>query len=285
MMRFFAVLIAMLFVFQNHSDAQTRSCCAMNSSTEFALLGNDASFQNAHSVPEVINFTPSTGFDITFPTGDGGNGKAYLVKSEKRSMKFLFVFHEWWGLNDHIKKETERLAEELSSLEVNVIAIDLYDGKFAATAEEAGKLMQEVKQVRALAIIKGALQYAGPDAEVQSIGWCFGGGWSLQMAILARKKAKGCVMYYGMPEKDSKKLKNISAPVLGIFASKDGWINKQVVDTFKQQMKAANKSLKVKTYDADHAFANPSNPSAFDKAAAEDANKMALDFIKKNFGN
>ncbi len=277
----FTLLLTSILI--NYSKAQTKSCCSMNATSEFAMLGSNADFQKMHASPDPINFTPTKGVEITFPTTDGTDGRAYFVKTEIKSKKFLLVFHEWWGLNDHIRNEAERFSTELYSSDVNVIAIDLYDGMVATNADEAGKLMQAVKTERAIAIIKGVLNYIGTDAEIQTIGWCFGGGWSLQAAIEAGTNLKGCVIYYGMPEKDSKRIQNLSGPVLGIFASKDGWINKPVVEEFEKQMKAANKKIEVKWYDADHAFANPSNPSKYDKAAADDANKLSLNFIKKNF--
>ncbi|HTA27613.1 MAG TPA: dienelactone hydrolase family protein, partial [Bacteroidia bacterium] len=110
--------------------------------------------------------------------------------------------------------------------------------------------------------------------------WCFGGGYSLQAAILAGKQAAGCVMYYGMPETDMAKLKTLHCEVLGLFANKDKWINPDVVKTFQDNMKKAGKKLTVKSYDADHAFANPSNPH-YDGPSTSDANKMALEFINE----
>ena len=85
--------------------------------------------------------------------------------------------------------------------------------------------MQGVKEDRAKAIIKGAIAYAGPNAHIATIGWCFGGGWSLQASLLAGKQDVACVMYYGMPEQDVNKLKTLHADVLGNFANKDNWIN------------------------------------------------------------
>jgi len=161
-----------------------------------------------------------------------------------------------------------------------VIAIDLYDNKIAANREDAAKYMQAVSSDRAQVIIKGALAYAGKNAKIFTIGWCFGGGWSLQSTLLAGNQAAGCVMYYGMPEKDVERLKTLHADVLGLFGNKDQWINPKVVDEFAENMKKAGKKLIVKRYDADHAFANPSNPS-FDKEAKEDAYKNAIAFLKQ----
>ena len=158
-------------------------------------------------------------------------------------------------MNDHIKQEAEKLAEDLPG--VIVIAIDLYDGQLATTAENAGKLMELVKTDRAEAIINGTISYIRTTASIQTIGWCFGGAWSLQASIIAGEKSNGCVMYYGMPEKSEDKLKKLNAPVLGIFATKDTWINKEVIGEFEKQMNKLKKPLEIHWYEADHAFANP----------------------------
>jgi carboxymethylenebutenolidase len=67
--------------------------------------------------------------------------------------------------------------------------------------------------------------------------------------------------------------------VLGIFGNKDQWINPTVVNDFVSDMKKAGKKLEVYRYEADHAFANPSNP-IYDKPATEDAYKHVYDFLK-----
>lgn len=260
------------------SVGQQKSCC---STQAFASLGTDHGFVAAHVVPEPFHFTASKGSEVTFDTPDGRRGNGFMVPASSKSNKYLFVFHEWWGLNDYIRREAEKFAEDFPG--VNILALDLYDGKITSSADEAAKLMQGADAARAEAIIRGALAYGGKDATVQTIGWCFGGGWSLQASIIAGNQSKGCVMYYGMPENDQKKLQQLNAPVLGIFASKDTWINKNVVNEFINAMKEAGKPLEVKWFDADHAFANPSNPK-FDQIASSDARRHALEFIRGNFG-
>jgi carboxymethylenebutenolidase len=178
----------------------------------------------------------------------------------------LLLFHEWWGLNDYIRNEASAWVHELG---INVLAVDLYDGKTATTAEDAGALMQACDPDRAKAIIQAAVKFVGDDADFRTMGWCFGGGWSLQATLLAGDRAKACVMFYGMPEKDVDKLKSLQTDVLMIHAKKDKWINDEVVAEFKENMSSAGKSLTVKEYDADHAFANPSSPRYNDQAAKE----------------
>lgn len=132
----------------------------------------------------------------------------------------------------------------------------------------------------ARAIIQGAISYMGDNARIMTLGWCMGGGWSLQAALLAGKQAAACVVYYGMPEKDRQRLKNLNTDVLFIFAKKDGWINQSTISDFETNMKAAGKKLTVLSYDADHAFANPSNPK-FDKKSATEAREQVITYLKK----
>ena len=256
------------------------SCCAKPSSTQaFAMLGNDEAFKASHLSPLPFHYVSPAGKMVSFKAGDGKPTSAFEIKSKSSTNNYLIVVHEWWGLNDYVKQVAETLQNQLGN--VNVLALDLFEGKVATNSDEASKLMSEAKEERIRAIIGGAIAYVGKDAKIQTVGWCFGGGWSLQTAITAGKQCTGCVMYYGMPETDPKKIQSMTFPVLGLFAGKDGWIKPEMVNQFETEMKKYNKQITVKSFDADHAFANPSNPK-YDKAAATEANKMAVDFLRKN---
>ncbi len=256
---------------------QKMSCCAPSATEAFSLLGSDKQFVNSHANPLPFAFKSDNGRAISFRAADGAEAYGWEIRSPEPTTNYLFVIHEWWGLNDYIKQETEKLWRDIGH--VHVIAIDLYDKKIAATQEDAARLMQGLDNARLISILKGAISYVGPKARIYTIGWCFGGGWSLQTSLMAGNQAAGCVMYYGMPEKGVEKLKTLHAAVLGIFANKDQHINTLIVDEFAANMTKAGKELTLKRYDADHAFANPSNPS-FDKAAKEDAYKATLGFLK-----
>ena len=127
-----------------------------------AKFTKDEDFKDAHEKPADIGFE-GQGEMTEFPTPDGNTGKAYTLKTDTESNKYLFVVHEWWGLNDHIKQEAERLFGELEN--VNVMALDLYDGNVADNPDDAGKYMKAVKQERCEAIINGALAVAGDEAK------------------------------------------------------------------------------------------------------------------------
>ncbi len=272
-------LVVLFSLIYGTVQAQNFSCC-MNSSVNHQnnLLAMNESFASAHLVPEPFTLENPKGTLIPFKAMDGKEAFAYLIKSPKPTEKVLFVFHEWWGLNDYIKQEAEKLHAELG--DVDVYAIDLYDGKVAATVPEAQKLMGEMKEERSKAIINGAILLVGRKAKIASIGWCMGGAWSLQSALLEGKQAVGCVMYYGMPESDVKKLKMLRCDVLGIFALKDGHITPEIVKQFEANMKSAKKETTIYNYDSFHAFANPSNPR-HNKEYADDAHAKALTFLKE----
>lgn len=251
-------------------------CCGPTATEKFAMNAFDKTFLLSHRNPLPFKYKSDRGHDITFKTTDGTDAHGWEIKAKNTTDFYMFVFHEWWGLNDYIKQESEKLSNDL---EINVIAIDLYDNQVAATREDAGKFMQGVKTERANAIIKGAYAHIGSAAKVFTIGWCFGGGWSLQAAIEGGKQVQGCIMYYGAPEKDMDRLKSLQCDVLGFFGSKDKWLNPQVVDEFKANLLKAGKKASIYEYDADHAFANPSNP-VYDKVATADAYSKLLTFVK-----
>ena len=247
-----------------------------------AMAGHadDPDFAGAHDSPEDMEFTPR-GSMIELPAAGGRAANAYfLPAADASSKKYLFVIQEYWGLNEYVKRESDRLHNDLEN--VNVIALDMYDGKVAADPETAKEYMQSADETRLKAIIEAGLARAGADAQVATIGWCFGGGWSLRTALAAGKRAESCVMFYGMPVTDAAALAPLQAPVLAIFADKDKWINEEVKDNFIKLAKATGKKLTTETYDADHAFANPSNPN-YNAEAREDANKKALAFIQSKW--
>jgi carboxymethylenebutenolidase len=106
----------------------------------------------------------------------------------------------------------------------------------------------------------------------------------MQASLTAGMQATACVIYYGMPEENLDRLKSLNGDVLDIWGTKDGWINAEVAKKFEANMKAAGKSLSIKSYDADHGFANPSNPMGnFNEVAYKDAYKNTVAVNYKGF--
>lgn len=278
------LILALFFFACQFSFAQKPPLCgdAHQSSApgRMAALVSNKSFRMAHPTPNKVRFQSSLAKAITYKTSDGKTASATEWKAKLPTKNYLFVIHEWWGLNNQVKGEAEKLFTTLGN--VNIIALDLYDGKSTTNREEAGKLMQAASEGRIISIIKGAIAYAGPSAKIATLGWCFGGAWSLQSALLAGKQTIACVMYYGMPEQDVNRLKTLNTDVLGIFGNKDDFINLKVVAEFKADMAKAGKKLTLKQYNADHGFANPSNP-IYNKLATADAWKNTIAYLKSKF--
>lgn len=272
MKKFFILII--MAMNQLNVTAQP-ACC--HPSNEFAAFTNDAKFRAQHQEPKKFKYA-GKGEMISFDAADGKKARGFLIKAEKPTGNYLFVFHEWWGLNDHIKQQAATFQNDLGN--VNVFALDLYDGKTTANRDEAARLMNALDVKRAEAIITGAVKYVGASARIFTVGWCLGGGWSLQASLISGKQAAGCIIYYGMPEKNVEKLKTLSADVLGIYASQDAWITQDLVKEFDRNMRAAGKRLDIVSFDADHAFANPSNPQ-YDEEATRKAYQYSIEFLKQ----
>ena len=261
------------------NKAEIISCMETETIDAYLNEATRPAFASMHNAPLQVSAQDLKGKMIKFDVSDGVQANAYYLAPKKKSKKWLIVIQEWWGLNDQIKQEADKYFTDLTDM--NVLAIDMYDGKVAATPDSAMKLTREAKPERMTNIIRGAIQQAGADASIYSVGWCFGGMWSLQTAIIAGAKAKGTVMFYGRPETDMEKLKNIQCDVIGFFGNQDRSPSPEMVTAFEKNMEAAGKKLNTYKYDAGHGFANPSNPK-FNAEATADAYAKAIAFLKSH---
>ncbi|MBO6936095.1 MAG: dienelactone hydrolase family protein [Deltaproteobacteria bacterium] len=198
-----------------------------------------------------------------------GDGEAYLSLPEGEGPHpAILVIHEWWGLNDHIRHWADRLAEA----GYVALAVDLYGGETATTPDEAMALMQAVDEDAALATMRAGHEYLGTEVGATKrgvVGWCFGGGMSLK-AALNLEGLDAVVMYYGHIVDDPEQLRQIDAPLLGIFANQDTSITPEHVDAFDAALTTAEVEHTIHRYDANHAFANPSS-ARYDHENAADA--------------
>jgi carboxymethylenebutenolidase len=261
------------------TNAEPMTICHTYPSDDMRQFALDPEFQALHFAPAPLQYA-GVGTNVTFKTTDGTDGKGYLVKAKKKSNKWLFVYQEWWGLNDYIRRESDTFFKDLGE-NINVLAVDMYDGQSTSNPQEAGKLMSGIKDARLVAIVNGATAFAGKKAKIANVGWCFGGAWSLRSAILGGKQTVGSVMYYGMPVSDVNELKKLNSDVLGLFATETR-ISKEVIEKFAENMKAAGKKLDYKIFDGVHGFANPSNPK-HDPALTKEAYGMALGYLKGKY--
>jgi carboxymethylenebutenolidase len=197
----------------------------------------------------------------------------------------IIVIHEWWGLNDNVRTMADRLAGE----GYMVLAVDLYGGKTATSPEGARQLMLNVVEdpEPAKANIRDAyrfLETAGAPS-IASLGWCFGGGWSLTAAQLLPDQLDASVIYYGQVTSDEDKLRPLEVPILGLFAADDTGITVESVEAFRAALERLRKDHEIHIYPGvGHAFANPSGRN-YDASAAEDAWSKTLDFLARHLSS
>jgi carboxymethylenebutenolidase len=192
----------------------------------------------------------------------------------------IIVIHEWWGLNDNVRAMADRLAGE----GYIVLAIDLFGGTSATTPEEARQQMLRVVENPRAANenIRQAYEFVDATAgapRIGSLGWCFGGGWSLNTAILLPDEIDATVIYYGQVTDDEERLRPISSPILGLFGAQDQGITVESVQNFEAALERLRKNYDIHIYPgADHAFANPTG-TAYNADVAEDAWQKTVEFL------
>ena len=216
-----------------------------------------------------------------------GDTKGYLVLPDAPKAAppspALILIHEWWGLNDDIRAK----AHEFAAAGYVALAVDLYGGETATTPDAARKLAGAVRDDSdtAFANLRAAADYLrelprADGARLGSVGWCFGGGWSYQIAK-NDLGAKASVIYYGRfnPADD---LSQMRARIIGHFGEKDAAIKLDDVRQFQARLQTHSGAHEVFIYpNAGHGFANPDNPS-FDETATNAAWNRTLDFLRKN---
>lgn len=219
--------------------------------------------------------------NIKFKSSVGEAGR-YLATPAKTTGKHpaLIVIQEWWGVNDWIKDQAKRFADQ----GYVALAVDLYRGKIATTQEQAHELMRGLPEDRAMADLKAAFNYLRARKDVDSkhigvIGWCMGGGYALMLATEEPRLAAG-VINYGHLMTDPKTISNIKVPLLGNFGAKDQGIPAADVRDFESQLKKQGKKADFKIYpDAGHAFMNPNNKGGYVPGATADAWKRIDRFL------
>lgn len=223
------------------------------------------------------------GTSITFKRPDGKDATGYLANAAKSNAPGVVVIQEWWGLSDQIKGMCDRFAVA----GFDALAPDLYNGVVVPyhDTDAANKEMTSLNFIEATEQnVRGAAQYLKRNgAKVGLTGFCMGGAVTIIGACKIPELTAG-VAFYGIPPEQAAKPADVKIPLQGHFANKDDWCTPAAVDAFEKAMKAANKSIEIFRYDADHAFVNEQRVSVHDRAAAELAWGRATDFFRKQLG-
>jgi carboxymethylenebutenolidase len=225
--------------------------CCLFAATAFAATSQPVSYKSGDETIQGVLFTPA---------------------KVKGPLPAVVVIHEWWGLNDWVKDEAAKLADQ----GYVTLAIDLYRGKVATTSDEAHELMRGMPDDRSLRDLRVAVAYLAARKDVDkkrigAIGWCMGGGKAAQLAA-HEPTLRAVVINYGSLPADAASLSDWNASTLGLFGGKDRGIPPQSVEQFAATMRKLGKSAEVHIYpDAGHAFENPNNQSGYRADDAADA--------------
>jgi carboxymethylenebutenolidase len=194
----------------------------------------------------------------------------------------VVVIQEWWGLNDHIKDVTERLARE----GFVALAPDLYRGEVAHEPDDARRLVMAVERHERIQDIQGAVDYLRTLSNVQPkqvgvMGFCFGGALAMMMASLGEHVGAVASFYGGGIKLDDETAAKVSAPVLGIFGEADGGIPVELVRANESLLREHGKVIDFHIYpNAPHAFFNDTRTHSYVQEAAEDAWQKTLGWFR-----
>ena len=220
----------------------------------------------------------ATGNTIQYKRPDGGTTAGYLA-SAGTGKPGLVVIQEWWGLNDHIRAVADRFA----AAGYNALAPDLYEGRVAKDADEAGHMMNGLDFPGAThQDIGGAVMHLhAMGGDVGVVGFCMGGALTIASAVHVRG-VNAAVCFYGIPPASFASPADIKIPLQGHFANADDWCTPAAVDGLVAAMANAPIAPEVFRYDAQHAFFNTTRPEVYDAEAAHLAWQRTLAFFGKH---
>ena len=222
----------------------------------------------------------ATSKEVSYKSGDETVKGILYTPAGNGPFPGVVVIHEWWGLNDWVKEQAAKLAEQGYA----ALAIDLYRGKVADNPGTAHELMRGVPEDRAGRDLHAAVEFLRSQSNVRkdriaSIGWCMGGGYSLNLA-LSEPSLTAAVINYGHLATDPAALQKINAAILGNFGGQDKGIPPEDVKKFEQLLKKEGKKVDIKIYpDAGHAFQNPNNKEGYRPDDTADAWQRTLSFL------
>ena len=219
---------------------------------------------------------------VQFPFSSG-NTSGYLAIPQSGKGPGVVVIQEWWGLVDHIKDVCDRFAAE----GFVALAPDLFDGKTTKSPDEAGKLMMALRIDKAEKDLSAAGDYLSTHDSTTSkkigvVGFCMGGALALYTAT-RNPNVGACVVFYGGHPNVKPDLPNLQAPVLGLYAERDGFVTPESVRELESKLTSLGKQIEVKIYpNADHAFFNDTRPEVYNAEAAGDAWQRTVEFLRQH---
>lgn len=235
--------------------------------------------------------------EVKIPVKDGEIPAYRAIPAKGKNFPVVLVVQEIFGVHEHIKDVCRRFAK----LGYLAVAPELY----ARQGDVSNKAMNDIMVVVAKvpdaqvmsdldAAVAWAKKNGGNTAKLGITGFCWGGR-IVWLYAAHNPSLKAGVAWYGrlappppdranplQPKHPIELVGELKAPVLGLYAGKDGGIPLDTVEQMKKALKDANKPSEIIIYpDAQHGFHADYRPS-YNKAAATDGWKRLQEWFKKN---
>ena len=196
--------------------------------------------------------------------GGGATLRGYLARDDtgRGPRPGVLVVHEWWGLDEHMRRRCRMLAE----LGYTALAVDMYgEGACATHPDEAGRLERAVVEdmetgaARFEAACRCLQGKSGTDpTRIAAIGYCFGGRIVLHAARTGMALA-GVASFHGDLDAHREAAPgSVRARILVCHGAEDHSIPQSSVDAFHREMELAGASYRFVVLEgARHGFTNP----------------------------
>src|SRR5687768_8514412 len=231
---FFIILVSSLnFPINNFiilaEGQQQQSAITGSTSNVIELSKSNGNNSSITLENKTVNYFDNANGYLVYPISTATSSSSIesnISANNNNTFPAVVMIHEWWGLNENIKNMADTLAQE----GYVVLAVDLYNGQVANTTESAQNLVSKVRENPSESInnLQHAVRYLASlenvnSSKIASLGWCFGGGQSLQLALNTEPEypLAATIIYYGNLVSDQESISKIKWPVLGIFGDQD----------------------------------------------------------------
>jgi carboxymethylenebutenolidase len=281
-----------LVSFVEGQQQQQQSTLSSSSKNVTDLVQSNGKNSSITLENKTVNYFENVTGYLVYPTSTSTTTSSIesniSANNNNTKLPAVVMIHENKGLNDNIKNMANLLAKE----RYVVLAVDLFNGEVTTDQNRASELTQAIRDNPAVAIenLKSAVTYlaslpnVNPD-KIASLGWCFGGQQSLQLALNSEDHPlSATVIYYGRLVTDPEILSKIQWPVLGVFGDQDKSISVESVKQFEEALNANGITNEIYIYKGvGHAFANPSGDN-YAPQETQDAWEKTVSFLKKYLG-
>jgi carboxymethylenebutenolidase len=213
---------------------------------------------------------------------NGGTGRGYLAEPDVEGPGVI-VIHEWWGLDDSMRKMADRFAEE----GFVALAPDLFEGDTTEQPDEAQQKLMALNMDKAVKQMRGAvkhlLEHPKCNGQIGSVGFCAGGGLAVWAAAETPEIGAAVTYYYVMPH-GKPDFSKIEGPVLGHFGTSDDFVSVDAAKALEAELQEAGVEATFEFYEgAGHAFANDHDRlGTYDEGHAKAAWDKTVGFLRKH---